>query len=153
MTLALRCIYDLRTKHSRDCQKVIINWQRGESFFKWPPRCSFVMRRSNAHRLASGLALTLRAGDGALRLARDLAHDFLALFFRHVLHQRFVSLLEFWVGIDALHHPLTHPLLAVELAHFIQDDRAFQPVAWHPLEVSPMLGILLDVGVNLRLHF
>ena len=100
-----------------------------------------------------GLLLGLGAGNGALGLARNLAHDFLALFFRHIFHQRFVSLLEFWIGVDAFHHALAHPLLAVELTHFVQDDGAFQPVTGHPLQVSPVLGIFFDVGVNLGLHF
>src|SRR5277367_5176674 len=108
---------------------------------------------SNADRFTLGLALALRAGDGALRLARDLAHDFFALFFRHVFDQHFIRLFKFWVGIDALHHAFTHPLLAVELAHFIQNDGAFQPVTGHPLQVSPVLGIFFDVGINFCLHF
>ena len=108
---------------------------------------------SNAHRLSSGLSLGLGAGDGALGLARDLAHDFLALFFGDVFHKNLVGLFQFGIGVDAIHDALAHPLLPVELADFIQDDGAFEPVTRHPLQVGPMFGVVLDVGINLGLHF
>ena len=68
-------------------------------------------------------------------------------------HQRLVSLFQFGAGVDFFHHAIAHPLLTFELAHFIQDDGALQPVAGHTLKVSPMFWVLFDVGVNLGLHF
>jgi len=56
-------------------------------------------------------------------------------------------------GCDFFHHAVPHPLLAFNLAHFVQDDGAFQPFAGHGLEVSPILGVFLDVGVNFILDF
>ena len=55
---------------------------------------------SDADRDAPRLLLALRAGDGALGLARDLAHDFFALFLGDVLDQRLVGLLELGIDVD-----------------------------------------------------
>ena len=111
------------------------------------------MTVSNSNGFPFGLLLTLRAGDNALFLPRHLRHDFLALVFRHIADERFIRLFQFWIAIDAIHQTVTHSLLPFNLTHFVQDNGAFQPFAWHSLKVSPMFRVLFDVGVNLRLHF
>ena len=44
-------------------------------------------------------------------------------------------------------------LLAVDFAHFVQNNGAFEAVAGHGLDVSPIFGVFFDVGINLRVHF
>ena len=43
-------------------------------------------------------------------------------------------------------------LLSVELAHLVEDNRPFEAFTGHGLDVGPILGILLDVGVNFCVH-
>ncbi|MPN62945.1 hypothetical protein SDC9_210698 [bioreactor metagenome] len=42
--------------------------------------------------------------------------------------------------------------MAVEFAHLVEDDGAFEPLAGHRLDVGPILGVLFDVGINLGIH-
>jgi len=109
--------------------------------------------KSNPDYVSFCLFLGLCAGNGALFLPRHLGHDLLALVLGHVLDQNFVGLLEIGIGIDALHHAFAHTLLPFKLAHFVQDDGAFEPVAGHGLDVLPILGLLGNPIINFGFHF
>jgi hypothetical protein len=82
-----------------------------------------------------------------------LRDDVLLLVLGEVLHEKIIGALHLRVAVDLLQNAFAHPLLPVEFTHFVQDDGALQALAGHGLDVSPILGVVLDVGINLRIHF
>ena len=75
------------------------------------------------------------------------------LVFGQVLDQQVVGALQLRIAVNLLHDAFPDALLAVDFAHFVQDNRAFETVAGHGLDVGPILGVFFDVGINLRVHF
>jgi len=61
---------------------------------------------------------------------------------RQVFHQRFVGVLERRVGIDAFHIPSRILCWRSSSTHFVENDRAFEPVAGHGLNVFNTSGSL-----------
>ena len=100
-----------------------------------------------------GLLLTLRAGHNAFRLAGDLRHDSFLLIFRQVLDQNVIRTFQIRVLVDLFEDTFPDALLAVQFAHFVQNDGPFETVARHALNVGPILGVVVDVGVNFPIHF
>ena len=75
------------------------------------------------------------------------------LVFGQVLDQQVVGALQLRIAVNLLHYTFPDALLAVDFAHFVQDNRAFETVAGHGLDVGPIFGVFFDVGINLRVHF
>lgn len=108
---------------------------------------------SDRHAFGLLLLLTLHPRDGAARGATDLGNDSFLLVFRQVFDQKVIGALHFGVAVDLLQHALPDALLAVEFTHLVQNDGSFEPFAGHSLDVSPILGVVLDVAVNFGIHF
>ena len=102
---------------------------------------------------SGGLLLNLGACHCSFGLPGELGDHRLALLLGQVFHQRFVGLLQIGILVDLLQDPFLHPLLPVEFAHLVQDERAFEPFARHPLDVCPIFGVLFYVGVDLCIDF
>jgi len=84
----------------------------------------------------------------------ELGHDLLALAFGHVLDEVSYACLSLGVGVDAGHHAFSASVAGGRAGRTsFKTTVRFQPVTGHPLQVSPMFGIVFDVGVNFRLHF
>src|SRR5947207_6572199 len=86
-------------------------------------------------------------------MAGDLSDHAFFWFYGQYLDQQVVGALQLRIAVDLLHDTFPDTLLAVDFAHFVQDNRAFETVAGHGLDVGPIFGVFFDVGVNLRIHF
>src|SRR3989440_12546604 len=108
---------------------------------------------AHSHPDALRSRLALRPGNRPSCLAGDLRDHAFLLVFGQVLDQQVVGALQLRVAVNLLHDTFPDALLAVDFAHFVQDNRAFEAVAGHGLDVSPIFWGFFYVGINLRVHF
>ena len=98
------------------------------------------------------LLLALHAGNRTARGAADLSDNRFLLVFWQVFDQKIVGAFQFGIAVDLFQDTFPNALLAIQFAHLVENDAAFKPFAWHGLDVTPILRVLFDVGINLGIH-
>ena len=82
-----------------------------------------------------------------------MGDDAFPLLFGQVLDEKVICALQLRVAVDLFQDAFSHALLPVKFAHFVEDDGTLQPLPRHGLDIGPILGVVFDVGVDLRIHF